>query len=190
MKKAVFTVIVDNYKPDMCAQTIPTIKAYADKISADYIIIDKRTYPDFPPTYEKMQIYELGQGYDFCILIDADFIIDKNAPDFTVGILPNYVGVMEAFNADNMFEMDEYFKQDGRNIGLVSNFVITDKNTHRLWEPLGIEWAEAKKKTKREFIIDEYTISRNLAKYKFNFTGLNYNDDIKKLFYHIGATTE
>lgn len=190
MKKAVFTVIVDDYMPELCARTIPTIRAYAEKIGADYIIIQDRKYPDFPPTYEKMQIFELGQDYDFCLLIDADFIIDINAPDFTLGILPGYVGVMEAFNADNMFEMDEYFKNDGRNLGLVSNFVLTDRQTHKLWEPLNMTWDEARIKTKREFIIDEYTISRNLAKYKLNFTGLNYDDEIKKLFHHIGATTQ
>jgi hypothetical protein len=189
MKKAIFTVLVDNYLPELCKKTLPTIKAYADKIGADYILIKNRKYPDFPPTYEKMQIYELGQGYDFCLLIDADFIIDANAPDFTTGILPGYVGVLEAFDAGNLFLKDEYFIKDGRNIGLVSCLVLTDKETHKLWEPLDVPWSEARLRTKREFIIDEYCLSRNLAKYGFKFTGLNYSDEIKKLFYHIGATT-
>lgn len=189
MSKAVFTVLVDNYQPELCKKTIPTIKAYAEKVGAEYIIIDKRKYPDFPPTYEKMQIYELGKNYDYCILIDADFLVDKEAPDFTEGISPGYVGVLEAFDADELFIKDEYFLADGRDIGLVSSLVVTDKETHKLWEPLNMTWAEARLKTKREFIIDEYCLSRNLAKYGFKFTGLNYNDEIKKLFYHIGATT-
>lgn len=190
MKKAVFTVLVDNYNPELCRKTIPTIRAYADKIGAEYIIIDKRKYPDFPPTYEKMQIYELGRGFDYCILIDADFIVDKNAPDFTEGISPGYVGVLEAFDADAQFSKDECFIKDGRNIGLVSSLVVTDKKTHKAWEPLDLTWEEARQRTKREFIIDEYCLSRNLAKYGFKFTGLNYNDEIKKLFYHLGATTK
>lgn len=189
MKKAVFTVIVDNYRPDICAQTIPTIKAYADKIGADHIIISERKFPEWPATYEKMQIFELGKDYDHCLLIDADMVVAENAPDFTHGILPGFVGVLEAFNADTLFEKDEYFVKDGRNIGLASNLVLTDKETHRLWEPLEMTWEEARKKTEREFIIDEYCLSRNLAKYGFKFTGLNYNDDVMKLFSHLGVTT-
>ena len=189
MKKGIFTVVVDNYRPDICEKTLPTIKSYADKIGAEHIIISGRKFPEWPATYEKMQIFELGKNYDFCILIDADMMVASNAPDFTTGILPGYVGVLEAFNADNLFQKDEYFIKDGRNIGLASNFVITDKETHKLWEPLDMAWEEARKKTKREFIIDEYCLSRNLAKYGFKFTGLNYSDEVVWLFHHLGATT-
>ncbi len=190
MKKAVFTVMVDNYLPDICKVTLPTINAYANKICANHIIINKRQYPDFPPTYEKMQIHELGKTYDYCILIDADMIIDSKAPDFTTGMLPGYVGIFEAFDADKLFEMDKYFRQDKRKVGIASNFVITDRITHNLWEPLEFDWNIARTKTKREFIIDEYCLSRNLAKYNFKFTGLLYNKEISKLFNHLGATTK
>lgn len=190
MKKAVFTVLVDNYRPDICIKTIPTIKAYAEKIGAEYIIIDERKYPEFPVFYEKVQVYELGKNYDFCILIDADFIVHPNAPDFTLGISPGYVGVVEAFDADKFFMKDEYFIKDARNIGLASCLVITDKETHKVWEPLDMPWSEVKDRLKFEKMADEYCLSRNLAKYGLKFTGLNYSDEIKKLFYHIGATTK
>ena len=42
MTKAVFVVRVDNFLPKLCVLTIPTIKAYADKIKADYIEITER----------------------------------------------------------------------------------------------------------------------------------------------------
>jgi len=188
--KAVFTVIVDNYMPELCSYTVPTIKEYAERIGAEHIIIDQRKFPDFPPTYEKMQIFELGKKFDHCILVDADMEIDMEAPDFTTGISPGYVGALEAFDASNMFVMDEFFKRDGRNIGIASNFVVTDRATHKLWEPLNMPWSEARQRTKREFIIDEYCISRNLAKYGLKFTGLNYSDQVKSLFNHIGASTK
>ncbi|OGY44216.1 MAG: hypothetical protein A3B89_03655 [Candidatus Buchananbacteria bacterium RIFCSPHIGHO2_02_FULL_40_13] len=187
MTKAVFVVRVDNFLPKLCVLTIPTIKAYADKIKADYIEITERKFPDFPPTYEKMQIYELGKNYDHCLLIDADFLIHPDAPDFTAGIFPGYVGFLDGFAADLYFELDKYFKADGRNVGLAANFVLTDQATHKLWEPLAEPWSVARTKTKREFIIDEYCLSRNLAKYKLKFTGLNYSDKIKHHFQHLGV---
>lgn len=188
MKKIVFVVRVDDYFPELCEITTSTIKHYADKIGAEYREIRERKFLDFPPTYEKMQIFELGKNYDFCLLIDADFVIHKDAPDFTMGILPGYVGFLFGFNADTMFEIDDVFMKDGRNIGIASNFVLTDRLTHNLWKPLDISWAEAKTKTKREFIIDEYCLSRNFAEHRFNFTGLNYCEEIKYLFRHIGVS--
>lgn len=189
MKNAVFTVVVDNYRPDICATTIPTIKNYANKINAELIIISERKFPEFPPTYEKLQVYELGREFDHCLLIDADTKIHSTAPDFMPYILPGYVGLFESFDADKLFVKDEHFIKDGRNVGIASNFVLTDKETHELWKPLDISWDDARKLTKREFIIDEYCLSRNLAKHGFKFTGLQYNNNIKYLFHHIGVST-
>lgn len=187
MTKAVFVVRVDNFLPELCALTIPTIKAYADKIGADYLEITERKWPAFPPTYEKIQVYDLGKNYDQCLLIDADFLIHRDAPDFTAGISPGYVGFLFSYDADSFFALDEYFKADGRNIGIAANFVLTDRATHQLWEPLAESWEVARKKIKREFIIDEYCLSRNLAKYKLKFTGLNYSNTIKYYFNHLGV---
>ena len=190
MKKAVFTLVVDNYRPDICERTLPSIEAYAKKIGADFKVITERKYPQFPPAYEKVQVHELGRDYDYCINMDVDFIIDKNAPDFTTGILPNYVGFFEMFDAHCQFELDECFKNDGRDIGIAANFVLTDRNTHDLWEPLSISWEELRKLIKGDHQASEYCISRNLAKHHYKFTGLNYHDDIPKLFYHLGVSTK
>lgn len=189
MKKALFVVKVDNYKQSICNLTIPTIKKYADKIKADYIEITERKFQDFPPTYEKLQVYELGKEYDWNILCDADLLIDENAPDFTIGLDPNYIGIFESFPASSMFELDNVFQSDKRNIGIASYFIITNKINHQLWKPLDLSWEEARLKTKREFIIDEYCLSRNLAEKKILFTGLLYSQEVATSFKHLSLNT-
>jgi hypothetical protein len=186
MKKAVFVVRVDNYFPELCQYTIPSIKLYAKNIGADYREITTRMYPDFPPTYEKMQIHHLGRGYDVCMLSDADNILHPDCIDLSM-FAYNRVGSFSAFDSRTMFEQDTYFKRDERNLGVATGFVITHALTHDAWTPLEWGWEEARKKTKREFIIDEYCVSRNIAKYGLKFVGLNYDDSAKKMFYHMGV---
>lgn len=190
MKKILFVVRVNDYFPELCEITIPTIKAYCDRIGAEYFEIKERKFPDFPPTYEKLQIYELGKRYDWCILSDADNMIHPNAMDFTTWLNPSYVGYFSGFDADNMFVMDEYFIRDGRNLGIATGFVVTNKLTHDFWTPLEFGWEEARKRTKREFIIDEYCLSRNLARFGLKFTGLNINSAISTMVAHIGVEEE
>ena len=58
-KKTIFTLNVDGYSPEITDITYPLIKRYAKHIDADLHIIKDRKFPDWPVTYEKLQIYEL-----------------------------------------------------------------------------------------------------------------------------------
>ncbi len=191
MKKAIFVVRVDNYLPNVCAISVPTIRAYAKRIGADYIEIKERKWSEFPPTYEKMQIYELGKGYDKLALIDADYMIHPKAPDILEGIDMNYVGCMAAFDVRDSFNtLDTVFEDDGRFIGISSNFVVSTSKTHELWKPLEITWEQARKEIIRDWNVDEYCLSINLSKNKFMWTGLYFVDEVHKWFVHIGTGTD
>ena len=61
LKKTVFTLNIDGYAPEVTELTYPLMKHYAAKIGADFHIIKERKFPDWPPVYEKMQIYQLAQ---------------------------------------------------------------------------------------------------------------------------------
>ena len=185
--KALFIVRVNDYFPELCEITIPRIREYAKRIGAEFIEITERKYSDFPPTYEKMQVYDLGKDYDWCILSDVDNMIHPNCIDFTTWLDSAYVGYFSGFEADTMFEVDKYFKRDRRNLGIASGFVVTSSLTHDLWTPLEFSWEEARKRTKREFIIDEYCLSRNMAKFGLKFTGLNINKVIGDMVIHLGV---
>jgi hypothetical protein len=188
--KAVYVVRINNYFPELCEITIPLIKNYAKKIGAEFVEITERKFPDFPPTYEKLQIYELGKNNDWNILSDADNLIHPNAVDLTAYLKPDHVGYFSGFDANNMFEMDKYFERDGRNLGMATGWVMSSNLTHDLWTPLEFGWEEARKRTKREFIIDEYCLSRNLAKFGLKFTGLNFSKAIWDQFPHLGVEEE
>ena len=72
MKKVIYVVVTPGYQPEMCAQTLPRIEKYAQKIGAQMQIISERQWPNMPPTYEKLQAYELGKDNDWSIILDAD----------------------------------------------------------------------------------------------------------------------
>lgn len=169
----------------MCEVTLPLIREYAKKIGADFNLITKRRYPDFPPTYEKVQVYHEGSGADWNILLDADLVVSKDAPDVTVGE-PAMVLAQSMFDASTMFAADQYFLRDGRNIGIAGGMVVSSVLTHDLWTPLEFGYQEASRRSLRQHILDEYCISRNLARFGLKFGGIGNFEH----FQHIGVADD
>lgn len=192
MKKVVYTLNINNYLPELCKITIPTIEAYAEKLEAEFYTITERKYPEWPITYEKMQLFELAKNNEWTIFVDADTVISPELVDFTKKLRPDHVGVHMAYDADAHLPCDYFFAKDGRNVGVVTNFMVVHKTCHKIWTPLdeSCEFALKRMKTvsAREHIVDEFCISRNLCRYKFLFTGLTQfgNDQ----FLHLSATVE
>lgn len=58
-KRCVFVLATADYRPELCALTLPNEKRYADRLGADFVRIQERKLPNFPLTFERMQIYEL-----------------------------------------------------------------------------------------------------------------------------------
>ncbi len=112
MKKAVYTVNIGNYIPDISAITVPAFKAYAERIGADFIQITERKFSPFAFGYEKMQIYELGKDYDYNVYFDLDVIISPKMFDVTDKIPADVVGHLGGYGADTWFGMDENFLND------------------------------------------------------------------------------
>ena len=189
--KNVFVFNINNYFPELTNLTIPTIKAYAEKIGANLNIITERKYLSWPILTEKLQIWELGLNSDWSILFDADILIHPDCPDITENIPLNCVGAKDAYDANKQLQMDKYFIRDGRNIGLSSCCIVTSKLTHDLWKPI-IKDAELSKEDvlnnilQDRKIVDEYCISRNMAKYGLKLYPIlpieQYN-----MIYHLGA---
>jgi hypothetical protein len=171
MKKAIWVLNINSYRPDVCLHTYPTIKEYAKKIGADFNVIDQRMFSHKPITMEKMQIFELGKDYDINILVDADVLISPKLEDITkiASNNPGVVSVMQAFSIPRYFPYHFMFDRlplvtdsDGNHIkvGPSANFVVTTKWSHYLWEP-NVEVPNLYD----PFRIDEYIMSYNLAKY-------------------------
>lgn len=185
MRSAVWVVNINNYFPELCSLTLPTIERYAKKNKADFNLITERKFTDFPVPYEKLQIHELGKGYDWNILIDADVLIHKDLPEI-ISFPPNQIYIDAGYEANTRFIFDDYFLRDGRNRGITTYFVAAHQMCHDIWTPLEFSAIEAKKSITRWHIADEYCISRNLAKFGLKYKGF-LESEKRWMLQHIGV---
>ena len=186
LKKTIFTLNVGGYSPEITKRTYPHIKAYADKIGAHFVVIEDRKYPNFPVVYEKLQIYDLGayMGNDWNIYVDSDTLIHPDTPDFTVLLNKDTFIHNGADFAPIRWTYDHYFLRDGRNIGSCNWFTAASDWCLDLWHPLddiGLEEAlkrihptsdELKTVITKDHLIDDYVLSRNIARYGLKFDTL------------------
>lgn len=187
--KCVHVVNIDNFFPELWKMTYPTIKEYADRINANLNIITTRQYPQFHINYEKMQVWEDGEAYEWNFLVDADVLIHKDFPDFSTIVPEHHVGFNDNYYASEKFNIDNYaeFLRDGRNVGIASNAVITHWTTHDLFKPEVTPWERQNVCKVRQGDIDEFNLSFNLAKYGLKYCGITWEDWQRYYFVHIGT---
>jgi hypothetical protein len=186
MRKTLWTLNIGNYAPELCELTYPLLLGYARKIGADFQIINERRFPEMPVTYEKLQIFYLGRGNDWNVYVDSDAMVFPDMFDVTERIPKDTVVHYGRDFADNRFRADAYFRRDGRNIGACNWFAAASDWCIDLWHPLEdmhtnmIAVPQALEAIKpivierqagidREHLIDDYVLSRNIARY-----GLKY----------------
>lgn len=186
MKKTVWTLNVGgNYAPEITANTYPLLRHYADKIGADFHIITERKFPDFPIVYEKLQIFELGRDTDWNIYIDSDALVHPDMFDVTEHLHKDTVLHNGNDMAGNRWRYDRFFRRDGRHIGSCNWFTIGSDWCIDLWKPLddislatavgNISLTQHEKNSgsmQADHLIDDYTLSRNIAKYGLKFDTL------------------
>lgn len=181
MKKTLFTLNIENYEPQITAVTLPFLRQYADKIGAEFHIINDRKFPEFAPVYEKLQIYELGRDNDWNIYFDADTLVHPDLFDVTDHLSKDTVLHWGSDMAGNRWRYDKYFRRDGRHIGSGNWFTVASDWCIDLWKPLddlSPEEAlanifpttnERNLGIQPEHLIDDYTLSRNIAKFGLKF---------------------
>jgi hypothetical protein len=178
IKKTVYTLACDGYSPEICEITFPYLKRYADKIGADFFVIRDRRFPDAPPTYEKLQIYELAEERqdDWSFFFDADCLVHPWLPDVTAFAGKHEVILHGTNCSANAFRPNKYFLRDGRMQGTGNWFNVVSDWCRDFWRPLDIPLEAAIKEifpspselrfglTPGHFI-DEYMTSLNLARF-------------------------
>lgn len=179
VKKTLFTLNVNDYAPEITELTYPFLEFWAKKIGADFHIISERKWPDYVPVYEKLQIYELAQqqGNTWNIYVDSDTFIMPDMMDVTRYTPPNVVLFTSCDNAGVRFGYDRFFERDGRHLGAANWFTVASYQNIELWKPLDdISYEEALTRLlptcgerasgiSYEHIIDDFVLSRNIAKY-------------------------
>ena len=172
-KKCVHIIGAPIYSEELCAITIPRIQAYAEAIGADVNMVGStRVFPDYPVTYERMQIYAAGRGYQWNICIDADILIAPEVRDVTVTVPRDQVGIIMNYPASPFFSVEHrYFIRGGRDFAPVQSVVVTSDWMHDLWEPLrGMAGTHlAAVQNINQFA--EYALALNFAKFNLKFSG-------------------
>ncbi len=180
MKKTLFTLNI-NYPKEITDITYYFLTTYAKKIGADFQIIDTRKFPAFPIVYEKFQVYESGKNNDWNIFIDSDAMVHPDTFDVTELLPRDTVMTCGQDFAPGRFTYDRFFRRDGRHIGGGNWFTVASDLCIDLWKPLDdMDLFEAVKNIHPtikernsgivpEHLIDDYVISRNIAKYGLKF---------------------
>lgn len=178
MKKLIVTMCFDNWEPDITKQTFALMKFHAMKIGADFHLINKRKSPSKPMCYERFQIYEMVDDYDWIIQLDADLLMHPDMPDVTEFIQKDTILISSWDWVTKRFQLDEYFRRDGRHISVPGFFTVTSNWHKDFWRlpddlthdeamarctPALHEWAG--RKLGREHIVLDYIFSRNVARY-------------------------
>jgi hypothetical protein len=184
VEKTIFALNINEYSPEITALTYPLIEAYARKIGADFHIIRERKFPEWPVTYEKLQIYELAQQMetDWNIYIDSDCLVHPDTPDLTVMLPRDTVGLWAVDFAPLRLRPDRFFQRDGRNIGACPWLCVASNLCVDLWRPLDdLTPGEAIANISSlvvertsgiispSHLLDGYVLSRNIAKYGLKF---------------------
>jgi hypothetical protein len=196
MRKLLHVVNINDFFPDLFALCFPTIQAYARRNGYAINMITERKFPDYPINYEKMQVYKDGEGYDLNLLVDADMLIHPHFPDVAQIVPPHRVGFNDNYNISTKFHTDrlDCFLRDGRDIGIATNFVVSYRSTHDVWEPLPytaeeIEDLSIKGLNHRGWghYADEFCLSHNLAKYGLKYSGITWEDWMRPFLIHTGT---
>jgi hypothetical protein len=186
----VHTIDIDNYFPELKALTLPTIERFCEKIKADLKIIRERKFPGWPILTEKLQVHNQGEYYRYNILLDLDVLVHPDCYNpFEKNIPPTYCAFKDNYNASKQLRSDIYFQRDGRDIGISGCAVFSTFHTHDLWK------FQASLRTNKDLvlgsilqerkIVDEYIISRNLAKYGLKYVA-PYPIHEYDLMFHLG----
>jgi len=204
MKKTIYLLNIDHYEPAITAMTYPLIYRYADRIGAEVVKITERKFPDYPVVYEKLQIYELAKerGDDWIFYIDSDCVVHPDLFDITE-VLPH--DTVLQYNNDfalTRFDPDDIMRKDRRFIGTCNFFTVFHKDCLELYRPLEdmtLEEALPRMHVSNQerrigmedgHLIDDFVITRNLAKNGFEYLTLRellkrYNRENDEYLYHI-----
>jgi len=196
MKKALHILNINDFFPELFSMCFPTIENYAKRNGYEINLITQRKFIEYPINYEKIQVYEDGKGYDLNLLVDADMLIHPHFPDVINIVPPHHVGFNDNYHISTKFHSDrlDYFLRDGRDIGIATNFVVSYKSTHDVWEPLPytpqeVEDLSIKGLNHRGWghYVDEFCLSHNLAKYGLKYSGITWEDWMRPFLIHTGT---
>jgi hypothetical protein len=123
-------------------------------------------------------------GNDWNIYVDSDALVHPEAIDFTELLPKDTVAHNGQDMANVRWTYDRFFRRDGRHIGSCNWLTFGSDWCVELWKPLDdLTLAEAVRMIRptvneaqtvvtADHLIDDFTLSRNIAKYGLKFTSV------------------
>ena len=105
MKEAIVTAAIGEKYQQIKELTHSSISFYAEKIEADFIVLDNENKQN--PHWNKFKLYKLLQKYDRILWLDSDLIIREDCPDLFSIIPYDKIGL---FEEGRFVSREEYIK--------------------------------------------------------------------------------
>ena len=208
--KTLYTLAVNNFNPDILALTIPLMERWTATHGWRFQIIQERVWPEYPPAYEKLQVRNFARINDdeWSWFLDADALLHPDTPDLTEHLGKDVVAHCGSDPNLLRWRWDNYFRRDGRMIGSCNWCALASEWTRDdFWAPLDIPLEKALAQIHpihgeaitgiitSEHLLDDFTMSRNIARYGLHFT--TFQEEYNKLgmgnadfYWHTYNTTD
>lgn len=109
--KAIVTLCIGEKYDRLGKVTHPSIKAYANKVDADFIVIDTKQFNlEYYAHFEKFQLYALLNIYDRILFLDTDILVTPKCPNLFDVVAENQFGA---------FIVSEYTEYHNSSIKLI-----------------------------------------------------------------------
>src|SRR3989344_5409820 len=91
--KAIVTIAIGEEFSKMAKLTHPAMRKYAQRVEAEFIVIDSFDTSSQTPHFAKYRLYELLKTYQRILYIDTDALIVSKCPDLFKLVPKNQLGV-------------------------------------------------------------------------------------------------
>lgn len=90
--RAVVTVVIGEEWRKVAEVTVPTHKAYAERLGATFLAVTRPLRPASEAAYEKWRLYHALSLFDRAVFLDADALVRHDCPDLFLAVPPDCVG--------------------------------------------------------------------------------------------------
>ena len=94
--RAIVTLCIGDQYNSMSTITCSRMRSYAERIGADFVVIDSSKLNLSSGHYEKFQLYELLNIYDRIAFLDLDVLVLPNCPDLFALVSPECFGAFDS----------------------------------------------------------------------------------------------